>query len=115
MGAPIPFKRYFFSVIIGSAVLFAGIADLVAVMSVGSLAGLVETMNQDAGYRMSFIVGGAAGLLIGILLLYIGMANLRVRFDRALEVERTKSETQAQVLEARLTPPSYHLPPRPPP
>lgn len=113
MGAGIPFKRNFLSVIIGSVVLFAGVADLVAVSTIDAIAGLVDGMNRDAGYRLAFMVGGAAGVLIGLLLLYIGIANLKVRFERALEVERTKSETQAKVLEARLSPSPY-LPPRPP-
>lgn len=102
MRTGIPFKRNFLALVAGSAVLFAGIADLVAVAIAGSLANLVEAMQGDVGYRAAFIVGGAAGILIGLLLLYIGIANLKVRFERVLEVERTRSEVQAKVMEARL-------------
>jgi hypothetical protein len=105
-----PFIRYVVLIGTGFMLTLAGALVVTGVALAESLGALFETMGRDAGYRLAFIVGGASGILVGILTLYIGVSHLKVRFDRALEVERTRADTQAKVLEARL---SSHLPPPP--
>lgn len=111
--AGIPLKRSFLFIVLGSFVLLGGGLLLAGVTLASGVGGLLDLLNRDSAYRITFVVGGAAAGLVGFLLVYMGMGSIKARVDRALEVERTRAETQARVLESRFPP--QPPPPGPPP
>ncbi len=110
--AALPLRRSFLFVILGSFILLGGALLLAGVSLAGGVGGLLALISGNGAYRITFIVGGAAAALVGFLLVYMGIGSIKARVERVLEVERTRAETQAKVLESRFPqPPSLPPPP----